>query len=264
MPSYKSNRVRTEEDILERRDFLRQIDELKTVALPLAGVATISRFSIEADDLVYHAAHMARESYDRIIVVSADADLLQCTLISKNVLVLSPGKNELRGVDYISNEYGIDPLLYVHWRALQGDSSDNILGVAGIGPKTATRLFQKYKSITGIFNAAAGDNPIGTIDGKVGENIKAFGLSNLSANVYVMNLTTDRVGVRLAIFEELSFYERADRKELKKYFMRNAFVSLIDPDVFNSATRLVEPVLDYETTRMPLACGSRHPVEDLS
>lgn len=262
MPSYKTNRVRTEEDMLARQDFNRQIDELHGFALPLIGVATVKRFSIEADDLAYHAALMASEHYDRIIVVSADADLLQCTLIGDNIFVLSPSKNELRGADYISNEHGIDPLLYVHWRALQGDSSDNIPGVVGIGPKTATKLFQQFRSLTGIFNAATGDNPIGKIEGKIGENIRAFGLSGLTANVYVMNLTYDRVGVRLALYEELTYYQRADRKEMKKYFMRNAFVSLMEPDVYRAATRLAEPTLDFETIRMPLACGSRYPVED--
>ena len=250
VPSYKANRKHGADDPQEWEDFLRQMNEVRTVSLPLMGVLSFSVRGVEADDLIYHAAVMA-PGYDRVIVVSADDDLLQCTRLP-NTVIFNPNKKRLLDEDYITKEFGIEPDNFVHWRALQGDSSDNIKGVPGIGPKTATALFKEFGSLMGIINAADGANPTGRITEKKAAAIMAFGIERFAKNTYVMALAFDRTGSRNLLWDALLDWMPADAKQLKRYLMRNAFVSLMEPATYQFAKSLQEPELVRDGLRTPI------------
>lgn len=255
---YKANRTRG--DMLEYQDFLRQLKDLRSV-LRMMGVLSVRSTGSEADDLMYHAAQMAHSNYDNVAVISSDKDMLQVVNISNNVFVWNPEKKEVRDKAWVEEEYGIPSEKYAHWRALQGDSSDNVEGVVGIGEKTATKLFQKYKSLTGILNAANGDNPEGTIGGKTGENIKLFGSYRMTMNVLVMVLAFDRTGARHALWQAVQDFQEADIRKFKLYLMSQAFVSLAHADYYISLRNLSQPQLDTNM-RMPLTLPKdRRPVE---
>lgn len=260
VPSYKANRTRDDED--DYANFIRQLQELATVALPSAGILNVRRRAMEADDIMYQAAFMAYMAfYEEVIVVSGDEDMFQ-VITMEDVYVYHPGKKAIIDEDYIEKECGVSVKDYVHWRALQGDTSDNIKGVPGIGPKRATEYFQKYKSLSGIINAAHGANPRGEISGKIGQNIRDFGIENLAKNVKVMALWADRTGARLAIIEELEYYQTANVKALKDYLFGNVFISLMEPDLYKNVRVLEEPRLCTAPLRTPVICEQRFPIEE--
>jgi DNA polymerase-1 len=109
------------------------IDYLKS--LPVSVVAIDY---IEADDTI---GFIATQMYptSRITIMSADKDFLQ--LVNDRVSIWSPTKKKLYGVQDVINEYGIHPINFIYYRILEGDTSDNIGGVKGIGLITAKKRF---------------------------------------------------------------------------------------------------------------------------
>ena len=252
IPEYKANR-HLEEDPLIHEDMVRQMQEI-SVILSMAGVVNLRRPGAEADDIIYHLAKMSRE---KTVIVTGDRDLLQA--VDDNIRVYSPLRELLYSPKMVEEEYGVPLKQYVDWKALQGDSSDNIPGVTGIGEKTATKLFLEYKTLTGITNAALGINPAHKMTGKLADNITSFGLDRLAKNVYVMALYADRVGARLEIIraEQGYFTSPSRQKFLKGYFMRNAFVSLIGCRLYGMSPKFRFPKLTSKLMRTPVVATRR-------
>jgi DNA polymerase-1 len=101
-------------------------------------VSIVSVDYIEADDTIaYIATQMFKNS--RITVMSGDKDFMQ--LINDRVQIWSPIKKKIYGVQDVINEYGVHPTNFVYYRMLEGDDSDNIDGVKGVGLKTAIKAF---------------------------------------------------------------------------------------------------------------------------
>lgn len=146
-PEYKSQRSmkirvnRAYEDMSdpknEQEAMLKQMVTLVDFLRSLP-VSVISIDNIEADDTIaYISTQMYPES--RITIMSGDKDFLQ--LVSDRVQLWSPTKKKLYGVQDVINEYGIHPTNFVYYRAMEGDTSDNIPGIKGVGLKTARKLF---------------------------------------------------------------------------------------------------------------------------
>jgi len=127
MSDPKSEQEAMIQQMIKLIDFLR--------SLP---VSVISVDYIEADDAI---AYIATQMYPKsnITIMSGDKDFLQ--LVNDRVVVWSPIKKKVYGVQDIINEYGIHPTNFVYYRALEGDNSDNIPGVKGVGLKTARKVF---------------------------------------------------------------------------------------------------------------------------
>lgn len=128
--NYKGNRVRNPEDP-KWKEFIRQRDmiiEMVKIYFPFRVARAPDH---EADDLV---AHFARDRADAgldVVVISADTDFIQLLQEGRDVRLWNPiSKSFRQAPDYD----------YVKWKALRGDSSDNIAGVPGVGDKTAERL----------------------------------------------------------------------------------------------------------------------------
>lgn len=257
---YKANR--NHGDPLEYSEFKRQLVEVDE-ALRMMGVMSVREPWIEADDLMYHAAYMASPFYDQVIVVSSDKDLLQAVNIADNVLVWNANNDVLMDAAWLEQQHGIPATAYCHWRALQGDTSDNIEGVKQIGPKRATDLFQQYNnSLSMIMNAARGDYPGGKITGSMAQNLILFGDHRLVRNVYVMALAFDRAGSRIALWRELDNWRPMNLSALREWLMERVFVSLADPTFYAAFRRLRKPTLDDEVT-MPVVAHYRHPAQEL-
>lgn len=95
---------------------------------------------IEADDVIaYLANHVFSKPEEKVTIMSSDKDFYQ--LISSRVSVFSPIKKKVYSVQDIVNEYQIHPHNFIYYRILEGDSSDNIPGINGIGLKTAVKRF---------------------------------------------------------------------------------------------------------------------------
>ena len=126
-----------------------QMNDIKQV-LNVMGIKIIEKSGYEADDII---GTMSRKFDEDVIIVSGDKDLFQ--LIKDNVVVwhTKKGISDIIKVDEkeLIDLMGVKPYQIVELKSLMGDSSDNIPGVSGIGPKTATDLLNKYENLDNIY-----------------------------------------------------------------------------------------------------------------
>lgn len=255
VPSYKANRHK-DDDPIEYAEFLRQIIELETYALPMMGAVVVRRQGVEADDLLYHASRLyAGDS----IIVTGDMDLLQAA--NNRVAVYNPGKERYYTVKQIEIEIGLPFNSLLDWRALQGDSSDNIPGIQGVGEKTATKLLKMFGDVSGVYNAATGANPKGELQPKLAEAIKEFGWNKIVNNIYVSALYADRVGAKAAVLNSIKYYHSYSKDRVKKYLWRNAFVSLMDSQFMGQLSKLRIPIYNLKGVRVPCVAPVRQAYE---
>jgi DNA polymerase-1 len=120
-----------------------------------AGVAWLRMDRQEADDVLASVVQWARPDAGRILLATSDKDMYQ--LVDEKVSVVSPfGKGEILDSQGVREKTGVPPDRIVEWLALTGDSSDNIPGVPGVGPKTAAALLSEYGSLAGLWAGAGG------------------------------------------------------------------------------------------------------------
>ncbi len=133
------------------------------------GVEYGEEVSYEADDLIASYANIAKNEGYLVKVVSGDKDLLQ--LVDDNVEVFSPKNGFAKECNYTNEvffeKYGFKPDRFNEYKALVGDSSDNIIGVEKLGDKTAKKLIIGSSSIEEIFEQAKS----GEIKGKLGQRL---------------------------------------------------------------------------------------------
>ena len=135
-----------------------QIPVLKEL-LKLFGYSTIELEGYEADDILGTLSLAAEQNDDVCVISTGDRDSLQ--LVSEHTTVLlaatKMGRPEIIPCtpEYLMEKYGLTPPQMIELKALMGDSSDNIPGVAGVGEKTATDLVQRFKSIEYIYENLA-------------------------------------------------------------------------------------------------------------
>ena len=142
---YKAGRHPTPEDLIS------QFPDAKE-CLSLMGLHVLELEGYEADDIQGTVAKMAHSQPDTEgYILSGDRDLLQ--LIDDKVTVLLATNNDTKVMNPVSfrEEYGIEADLFVDMKALMGDSSDNIPGVAGVGKKTAQTLIENFSTLEGIY-----------------------------------------------------------------------------------------------------------------
>ena len=143
---YKAGRHPTPPELLS------QFPDAKE-CLTLMGIKVLELPGWEADDIQGTIAKMAHSEKDtESYVLSGDRDLLQ--LIDDKVTVLLATNNDTVTMkrDEFFEKYGVEPNLFVDMKALMGDSSDNIPGVAGVGEKTAQGLIQNFGTLEGIYD----------------------------------------------------------------------------------------------------------------
>lgn len=143
---YKAGRAETPDD------FYTQIPKI-IECVHAFSLPHISHTSFEADDLLATYATAAKRQQYRTTIVTGDRDALQ--LASDNIRIAIPHKGyqqtEYLGPQEVLAKYGVTPQQIPAYKGLSGDTSDNLPGVRGIGPKTAARLLQQYQSIEGIY-----------------------------------------------------------------------------------------------------------------
>jgi 5'-3' exonuclease len=94
---------------------------------------------IEADDVMGYIATTLRKDGEKVILMSSDKDFLQ--LVNKDVSVYSPSKKKIYNIDEVKEEYGIHPHNFINFRMIDGDKSDNVGGVNGLGLKKIIKAF---------------------------------------------------------------------------------------------------------------------------
>ncbi len=144
--SYKSSRAAMPEDMIPQIGRIKQIIEALRIPIYILP-------KYEADDLIGTAVREAAEKGMESYVFTPDKDFNQ--LVSDKVKIVKPGKSTDEIVMYdikkVKDEFGFEPKQMIDYLALIGDSSDDIPGVAGIGPKTAIPLIQEFGSVENIY-----------------------------------------------------------------------------------------------------------------
>ncbi|MGV8058127.1 MAG: DNA polymerase I [Smithellaceae bacterium] len=125
-------------------DLIPQIPFIKDVVRGLS-ITLLEKQGIEADDIIGTLAARAGSLGWKAILVSGDKDLMQ--LIDENVTMVDTMKDKTYDVAAVKERFGVSPDKVMEILGLMGDTSDNIPGVPGIGPKTAQRLIEEYGSV---------------------------------------------------------------------------------------------------------------------
>ncbi len=146
--TYKANRKGMPPELAEQ---LPRVKELLT----LMGVKVVECEGFEADDILGTLSKVCTDSGEQCFVLTGDRDSLQ--LIDGNVTVLLATNRETipYDTDRFTADYGFPPINLIDLKALMGDSSDNIKGVAGIGEKAATAMIQKYGTVERLYEEYA-------------------------------------------------------------------------------------------------------------
>ena len=149
-PAYKGTRDKTPEELLS------QIPLLKELSAAL-GIPFLELDGYEADDIIGTLATQATAEGIPSVVVTGDRDALQLIRTGLTVMLTKKGISETRAYDAAAfeEEYGFPPIRLIDMKGLMGDSSDNIPGVPGVGPKTATKLLVEYGTIENVLDHAA-------------------------------------------------------------------------------------------------------------
>ncbi|HZO16627.1 MAG TPA: 5'-3' exonuclease H3TH domain-containing protein, partial [Polyangiaceae bacterium] len=142
---YKANRPAAPPDLIRQVERCREIFEAYNVP-----IFTVPGY--EADDLIATLVRRAVEHGLRVVVASSDKDLLQL-VDDAHVVCWDAMRGSVYGPPEVEKKYGVGPGKMRELLALVGDSSDNISGVPGVGPKTAAKLLTDFGSIEGIFAA---------------------------------------------------------------------------------------------------------------
>lgn len=142
---YKAHRPPAPEDLVPQFPMIR--DATRAFSLPC-----IEEAGFEADDIIATYTRAAVAAGWNVTIVSSDKDLMQ--LIQPGVDMYDTMKNERRGADYVVGKFGVQPEQLGDVLALMGDSVDNVPGVPGIGPKTASKLITEYGDLESVLAAA--------------------------------------------------------------------------------------------------------------
>ena len=147
-PEYKANRQEMPEELVLQIPIIQDIT-------PLLGIQIFSESGVEADDLIASAARQIRENGDRAIIVSADKDMAQCVEEKIHQLLPPPTANPKLGWRHldetkVKEKFGVRPDQIADYLALLGDASDNIPGISGVGPKTASNWLRTYGTLENV------------------------------------------------------------------------------------------------------------------
>jgi DNA polymerase I len=134
-PQYKANRPEPPEDLRPQFGLIRE-------ATRAFNVPCIEMKGYEADDIIATYARQAREAGADVTIISSDKDLMQ--LVGPKVILYDQMKDKRLGVPEVIEKWGVPPEKMIDLQALTGDSTDNVPGVPGIGPKTASQLLEEY------------------------------------------------------------------------------------------------------------------------
>ncbi|WP_212111713.1 DNA polymerase I [Bartonella queenslandensis] len=137
-PQYKANRIEPPEDLIPQFALIRQAT--KAFNLPC-----IEKEGFEADDLIATYAQLATKVGAKTTIISSDKDLMQ--LVNKHVSLYDGMKDKHIGISEVIEKWGVPPEKMIDLQALIGDSTDNVPGIPGIGPKIAAQLLNQFGSL---------------------------------------------------------------------------------------------------------------------
>lgn len=212
---YKEYKIHRQKAPSELKEQIRRVKDLLTAL----QVPIFEQEGYEADDIIGALAIKAGLLPLEVVVVTGDADLLQLVDRGATVLLSKKGITRMDRFDagLVKERYGLEPAQMLDYKALTGDPSDNIPGVPGIGPKTASRLLQVYGTLENLYRA-------GDIAGKLKTSLERY-REQLFAGRELLTLKTD---LPLEISWDKCRFTGPDYPRLMDLFSKLEFKTLAD------------------------------------
>lgn len=213
---YKATRQKPEDDLIPQLNRSREV-------FTQFGIPVFEQAGYEADDLIGTFSQRFKNNGHgaQVVILSGDRDLLQ--LVEDDVVVAEMMKRGASETDHydeaaVMEKYGLRPDQIIDYKGLVGDPSDNIPGVSGVGPKTATPLLKEFETVEGVF-----DNLV-IIPEKVAKKFEGKEeIALLSKKLATIDCAVPLPDISL---EELTL-SPLNKVRLTEYFTQLGFVSLI-------------------------------------
>ena len=196
---YKANRPAMPDDLAVQIKPLH--DLIRALGIPLLVID-----GVEADDVIATLAKQAAQRKIKTIVSTGDKDLAQ--IVNSRIHLLNTMNQVYLDIDGVEKKFGVPPERIIDYLTLVGDSVDNVPGVPKVGPKTAVKWLNEYKTLDQIINSAD------QIKGKVGENLREF----LPKIPLTKKLVTLRYDVELDLNPEDLVICEPDKAALKEIY----------------------------------------------
>ncbi len=139
---YKANREEMPDDLKPQIPYLKKLTTL-------LGLSQVEKIGFEADDVIGTLAMMGLKNGVQTVIVSGDKDFAQ--LVRPGISLYDTMKDVRTDTDGVKAKYGVRPDQFIDYLAMVGDSSDNVPGVRGIGPKGAEKLLNQYETLDGVY-----------------------------------------------------------------------------------------------------------------
>lgn len=225
---YKGGRQKTPTELSEQLPVIREL-------LTALGLKSYELANYEADDIIGTMSRLGDEAGLDVTVVTGDRDLTQ--LASENVTVLitknGVGQTEAYTPAHMQEVNGVSPTAFIDMKALMGDQSDNYPGVTKVGPKTASRLVQKYGSVEGLYAHLADLKPSKLKENLIHDQDQAFlakKLATINRHSPLTITLADTARQTPQIAKLRQFYERLGmRKFLTELESQSSEDSALDP-----------------------------------
>lgn len=237
-PEYKSTRAKMPEDMADQLPRMREVVE--ALNLPL-----IEKAGVEADDVIGTLAKRAAAENYQVLIVTSDKDFNQ--LVDDRINILRPQKAgaDLEVIDRkkVVEILGIPPETVIDFMALTGDTSDNIPGIPGVGPKTALKLLKQFGSLEDILDNA---------DMISGKSLRQKVSDNSDKALLSKDLVT--ILTDLDLDYEIKDLVRTDfdKERLKELFEKLEFTRFLQDILKDQADRKVDDhEIDYQVVESP-------------
>ena len=208
-PEYKANRPPMPSELREQ---ILPIHEI----IRAMGLELIIVDGVEADDVIGTLARMATEAKREAIISSSDKDMAQ--LVNEQVRVVDSMSDKVFDPPGVREKWGVEPSQIIDLLALTGDTSDNIPGVPGVGPKTAAKWLGQYGTAANLMQKAE------EIGGKVGEKLR----DSLEIIPLSRDLARIRTELDLGIGLDDLVPQAPDSKKLKELYSQLEFRTLLE------------------------------------
>ena len=209
-PDYKANREAPPEELAKQFPYFEPL-------VQAYGLSSVRRPGFEADDIIGTLAKKGTQEELEVVIVSGDKDMMQ--LISPNVYMLDTMKNKKFMDKEVVEKFGVQADKVVEVMGLMGDSSDHIPGVAGIGPKIAAELIQKFGSIESLYKQ------INEVEKKKVKEKLEHDKENAFMSRELVSIDTE---MDLEFNSDLMKPGKIDSAKLKKMFEEFEFVSFLE------------------------------------
>ena len=236
-PEYKANRSETPADLIQQSELIR-------IGAHAMGVPVLCIPGVEADDVIATIAHQNCGAPGGTRIITGDKDLMQ--LVSDCVFLYDGMKQREIHEPQVLEKFGVKPSQVIDVQSLMGDSTDNVPGVRGVGPKTATDLISTFGSL---------DNLYANIDSVKSERIRNLLIENKQMAYISKQLVTLKTDVDLdgLVIKPFQFNKSAALDFVLNKIESKSLAAKIEK-LFPGATATpTEPVPDYAKSVCPVA-----------